>query len=140
MARLEEIREKFSPALEFSYVYIKEAHAADEWQMKANETHDVVFNQPTTFAERMDLAKTFVETMDVGSRTLVDDIANTANACYAGWPERIYVIDRGGEIAYKGGMGPFYFDTDELEEFLEERYPGAATGGIDDGRESTAGS
>ena len=128
MARLEELREKFSPALEFTYVYIKEAHPGDEWQMKINETQNVVFNQPITMAERLEVAKTFVESMKVGTRTLVDDITNTANACYAGWPERIYVIDQGGEIAYKGGMGPFYFDTDELEEFLEERYPGAATG------------
>jgi hypothetical protein len=28
------------------------------------------------------------------------------------------VIDTDGRIAYKGGMGPFGFDTDELEEFL----------------------
>lgn len=46
------------------------------------------------------------------------DIRNTANACYAAWPERLYVIGTDGRIAYKGGMGPFEFDTDELEQFL----------------------
>ena len=70
----------------------------------------------------MDLAETFIEKMDVRTRTLVDDIANTANACYAAWPERIYVIDVDGTIVYKGGMGPFYFDPDGLGDFLEERY------------------
>ena len=122
MARLEELREEFSGVAEFTYVYIKEAHPDDEWQMDVNRSHEVVYDQPTTFDERMGLARRFVAEMDVGTRTLVDDIANTANACYAGWPERIYVIEPGGRIVYKGGMGPFYFDPDELQELLRERY------------------
>ena len=122
MARLEELREQWSPKLEFTFVYIKEAHPDDEWQMSINEDQHVVFDQPTTFVERMELAETFVEKMDVRTRTLVDDITNKANACYAAWPERIYVIDANGTIVYKGGMGPFYFDPDDLEDFLEERY------------------
>ena len=122
MARLEELREQWSPQIEFTYVYIKEAHPDDEWQMSINEDQQIIFDQPTTFVERMDLAQTFVDKMDVGTRTLVDDITNKANACYAAWPERIYVIDANGTIVYKGGMGPFYFDPDDLEDFLEERY------------------
>ena len=133
MARLEEVREEWSPAVEFSYIYIKEAHPDDEWQAPKNVTNELIFNQPKTMVDRMDLAKEFVEAMDVKTRTLVDDIANTANACYAGWPERIYVIDKGGIIAYKGGMGPFNFDTDELEEFLADNYAG-----LREGSEATA--
>lgn len=128
------MREEWKPAVEFSYVYIKEAHPEDEWQAPKNVETNLIFNQPRTMVDRMDLAKKFVEAMDVKTRTLVDDIANTANACYAGWPERIYVIDRGGTIAYKGGMGPFNFDTDELAEFLEANY-----GGLRGASEATAG-
>lgn len=122
MARLEDIRDRWEGELEFAYVYIKEAHPDDEWQVKANRRNEVVFTQPETFAARHRLAKTFVEMMDVETHTLVDDIANTANACYAAWPERIYVIEKGGTIVYKGGMGPFFFDPDELAELLDERY------------------
>ncbi len=39
-------------------------------------------------------------------------------ACYAAWPERLYVVGTDGRIIYKGGMGPFYFDPDEVEEIL----------------------
>ena len=116
------MREQWSPAVEFAYIYIKEAHPDDEWQVPKNEAGDIVFDQPKTFIEREQLARTFVEAMDVKTRTLVDDIANTANACYAGWPERLYVIDKGGTIAYKGGMGPFLFEPDEVEDYLEENY------------------
>ena len=116
------MREEWAPKVEFTYVYIKEAHPDDEWQMGVNIEDAVVYEQPKTFDDRLDLAKLFVDKMDVGTRTLVDDITNTANACYSAWPERIYVIDKGGTIVYKGGMGPFRFDTDELGNFLDERY------------------
>lgn len=96
--------------------------------MDSNREGDVVYGQPKTFDERLELAQTFVEKMNVATPTLVDDIQNTAMACYAAWPERIYVVGTDGRIEYKGGMGPFDFKPEELESFLRERYgnPGAA--------------
>ncbi len=119
MARLEELRRQYAGQAEFVYVYIKEAHPADEWQMESNVEGDVVYEQPKRFEERLDLARTFVAEMDVETPTLVDDITNTANACYAAWPERIYIIGTDGRIAHKGGMGPFHFDPEEIVEFLD---------------------
>ena len=119
MAEVQKIREDFLDQVELVLVYIKEAHSGDEWQMDSNVESKVVFDQPKTFEARADLARTFVDRMGVETETLVDDIRNTAMACYAAWPERIYVIDRDGRIVYKGGMGPFYFAPDKLREFLE---------------------
>ena len=95
--------------------------------MESNVETDVVFKQPPTFEARMDLARTFVDRMQVETETLVDDIRNTAAACYAAWPERIYVINRAGRIIYKGGIGPFYFEPDDLRRFLE-KMDGGGTG------------
>ena len=111
---------------QFAYVYIKEAHPEDEWQMGSNVEDDVVLKQPTTIEERLELAQVFVSEMDIETPTLVDDMRNTANACFAAWPERIYVIDSDGTIAYKGGVGPFYFDPRKLGSFLAERFPTSA--------------
>jgi len=33
-------------------------------------------------------------------------------------PDRIYVIDRDGRVAYKGGRGPFGFKPGEMEQTL----------------------
>ncbi len=122
MAFLEQLREKYEQLANFLIVYIKEAHPEDEWQVDVNIQKDVVYKQPQTFEERMSLAQTFLKKMDVKTPTLVDDIRNTANACYAAWPERIYIIDTSGTIVYKGGMGPFDFKPEEVQEFLEEHY------------------
>ena len=43
---------------------------------------------------------------------------NSIEAAYRGWPERLYLIDSDGKIAYKGDPGPFGFDPDELGEAL----------------------
>ena len=105
--------------MEFTFVYIKEAHPDDEWQMKANEDAEVIFDQPDHFDQRMDLAQTFVSAMDVGTRTLVDDMANTVDNAYAGWPERLFVVEN-GVIAYAGGQGPFGFEPDALARWLRK--------------------
>lgn len=122
MARIEELSAKYKDVAHFVIVYVKEAHAEDEWQMADNEETGVVYAQPTTIDERRELARAFIDEMGVDTETLLDDIDNTAMACYAAWPERLYVIDTNGRIVYKGGMGPFYFDPDEVDEILQEQF------------------
>ena len=42
---------------------------------------------------------------------------NKANKDYGGHPERLYII-LDNIIQYQGGMGPFYYNLDEAEEWL----------------------
>jgi len=49
-------------------------------------------------------------------------MSNAANDAYAAWPERIYIIDESGHIAYRGGMGPFNYKPEEAREWLAARY------------------
>ena len=50
---------------------------------------------------------------------LVDRMENAADEEYAGWPERLYVIDEKGTIAYKGETGPFGYHPEEVEAWLD---------------------
>jgi len=52
----------------------------------------------------------------------IDDMRNAANDAYAAWPERLYIIDESGHIAYRGGMGPFNYHPAEVREWLAARY------------------
>ncbi len=36
-------------------------------------------------------------------------MGDTVNQLYKAWPERIYVIDRNGKIAYRSAIGPWGF-------------------------------
>jgi len=51
---------------------------------------------------------------------LVDDMDNTANDGYSGWPDRLYLVGKDGNVAYHGGRGPFGFKTEELAEAIEK--------------------
>jgi len=104
-------------------VYIKEAHPTNEWQMSSNEKEGVCYAQPKSLADRVAIARDFVQRSEYAIPMLVDPIENPADELYAGWPERFYIVDEKGIIAYKGATGPFGFEPDEVEDWLEARFP-----------------
>lgn len=117
------MHDRFSDQVQFLTIYIKEAHPEDEWQMDSNEDQGICYKQPNSLPQRVAIARDFVERFEYGVPMLVDPMDNAAEEAYAGWPERLYVIDEAGNVAYKGGVGPFKFDPDELEAWLEARFP-----------------
>jgi hypothetical protein len=52
--------------------------------------------------------------------TLVDGMDNAANEHFAAWPERIYIIDTGGRIAFQGNPGPAGFIVSEAVTALQK--------------------
>ena len=115
--------ERYRDRANFLTVYIKEAHAQDEWQMDANEKENVCYPQPRTLKDRVAIANDFARRFGYRVPLVVDDMDNKANALYAGWPERIYVIDERGTIVYKGKPGPFGYHPEEVEAWLAKRFP-----------------
>ncbi len=114
---------QYGDKVTFVAVYIREAHPTDEWQMESNEKEGVCYPQPKSTAQRVAIANDFIRRFHFPIPLLVDDIANTADAVYAGWPERFYVIDERQVIVYKGKTGPFGFHPEEVEAWLAKRFP-----------------
>ena len=73
---------------------------------------------PKSFDERLEVAAGCVRKLGIELPSLVDDFRNSTEAAYAGWPDRLYVIDRQGRVAYKSGAGPFGFRPREMEAAL----------------------
>ena len=48
---------------------------------------------------------------------MVDTIDNEANISYGAVPQRLYVIVE-GKIVYQGGMGPIYYNLEEVKDWL----------------------
>ena len=107
---------------DFLTVYVREAHPTDEWQMKSNVKEDVCYAQPKTLVQRVAIANDFIRRYHYPVPFGVDDMKNAANDAYAAWPERIYIIDEKGRIAYRGGMGPFHYDPQEARAWLAQRF------------------
>ena len=114
---------RFAGKADFFTVYIREAHPSDEWQMDSNVEQGICYPQPTTLEDRLVIARDFVARHEWQMPLLVDDMQNQIDSVYAGWPERLYVVDRDGRIAYKGKTGPFGFFPEEVEAWLEQRFP-----------------
>lgn len=94
--------------------------------MDINEKQGVCYPQPKTFAQRLAIANDFTKRFHYGIPIAVDGIDNRAEKLYAGWPERFYVIDESGKIAYKGEPGPFGYHPEQVEAWLAKRFPGPA--------------
>lgn len=107
---------------DFLTIYIREAHPTDEWQMKANVKEDVCYAQPKTLEQRLAIGNDFTKRFGFPLPFGVDDMSNSANDAYAAWPERLYIIDESGRIAYRGGMGPFHYNPKEVRDWLASRY------------------
>ena len=103
-------------------MYVREAHPTDEWQMKSNLKDDVCYAQPKTLEQRVAIAKDFTARFKFPLPFGIDEMGNTADAAYAAWPERLYVIDETGHVAYRGGMGPFNYKPAEVRDWLAAKY------------------
>ena len=108
--------------MDFLTVYVREAHPTDEWQMKSNVKDDVCYAQPKTLEQRLAIANDFTKRFKFTLPFGIDDMSNAADTAYSAWPERLYVIDESGHIAYRGGMGPFNYKPAELRQWLVARY------------------
>ncbi len=103
----------------FYFVYIREAHASDEWQMDDNIKEDVVIAQPKNEAERKGAALSCSTRLKLSMPLLTDRIDNRVDALYAAWPERMFVIGRDGKIAYAGKQGPWGFKPEVVADWLK---------------------
>ncbi len=100
-------------------MYIEEAHASDSWQMAVNLEEKVVFASPRSFEDRAGVGATCVKELKVALPMVVDEIANRTERAYTAWPDRLYVLDAEGRIAYKSAAGPFGFKIDPVAHALE---------------------
>ena len=94
LPELNGIAAQFSDFVEFLFVYILEAHAADEWPIKELPSEisqhrdlDDRIKAASTFFTQFPLHESFTLTVDNSENDFVD--------LYCSWPFRYWVIDNG---------------------------------------------
>jgi type I thyroxine 5'-deiodinase len=120
---LNTLYEQYRDRAAFYIVYIQEAHPIDAWQMDDNVADDVLVASTRTKHERMNVAGLCVTKLGIKLPALVDDADDRVERAYTGWPDRLYVIDREGMIAYKSAAGPFGFTPSGVKDTLERLVP-----------------
>jgi hypothetical protein len=104
----------------FLVVYITEAHPSDVWQMQSNIEDKIIFASPKNEEERAYIAGACVRKLGLKFPSVLDEFGNETERAYTGWPDRIYLINNQGKVAYKSRPGPFGFKPDELRAALEK--------------------
>ena len=115
MPALNKLYEQYGNQVEFLVVYITEAHPSDVWQTENNFRDKVVFASPRNEDERASVAGTCVRKLGIKIPALLDEFGNSTESAYTAWPDRLYLIDRNGKVAYKSKPGPFGFKPDQLQ-------------------------
>ena len=98
-------------------VYLREAHPTDGW-VGGNDKVGISIAQPTSFADRCKVADRCCSSLKVTIPMVVDELDDRVGIAYSGMPDRLYLIDSNGRVAYKGGRGPFGYKPPELEQAL----------------------
>jgi hypothetical protein len=101
-------------------VYILEAHASDAWSIVNNTKIKLAIPTPRSLEERGLVASSCVRTLGIEMPAVIDSIDNTTEAAYTGWPDRLYVVDREGRIAFKSQTGPWGFRPADLAAQLKQ--------------------
>jgi hypothetical protein len=110
-------------------VYIREAHPTDGWQLASNLAEGVIYRQAQSTDERAQVAEACAVRLKFTIPTLIDGIDNAVDLAFNAWPERLYVLDTQGIVIYQGGKGPYGFDPDELNVFLQAHLPDSSASG-----------
>jgi hypothetical protein len=103
---------------DFVVVYVREAHPADGWQVGQNVKQGLVYNEPTTYGARKEIARKCEVGLALKVPIVVDKMDDAVEKAYAGWPDRIYIVGTDGRIAFVGAPGPAGFKPDEARKAL----------------------
>ena len=82
--------------------------------MQSNVKEGVLFRNPTTTAEREQVAGSCIRKLHIAIPALIDSIDNHVEQEYTGWPDRLYLIGTDGRVRFKSQAGPFGFNPKGL--------------------------
>ena len=81
---------------------------------------------PKTLAERCAVEGACATKLALRIPAIIDDLENSTEEAYTAWPDRVYLIDREGRVAYKSKPGPYGFKPAEVEAALKGILPAPA--------------
>ncbi len=86
--------------------------------MKENESDAVLYRQHRDFDERVEVGQACMLKLALEMPAVVDAMDDAVASSYNAIPERLYLVGKDGRIAYKGGVGPMFFDPPEWEQAI----------------------
>jgi thiol-disulfide isomerase/thioredoxin len=124
-AQLERLSTEYRAQANFVLVYIREAHAGEQWQSTINDRERVSLGPADTLAQKREHAMVCVRKLRLSFPAAVDRMDGAAEKAYEAWPSRVYVVGSDGTVRYSSGLGDFEFDGNALAEAIREAVRGS---------------
>jgi tetratricopeptide (TPR) repeat protein len=112
---LNEMSKLYAGKVPFLLVYIREAHATDQWQSTVNQREQVQLAPALSEGQKHEYAAMCERKLHLQFPSAVDGLDNAAEQAYSAWPSRVYVISADGRIRYSSGLTEQEFDRRALE-------------------------
>jgi len=100
-AAINDAYSKYADEAAFFLVYVREAHPEEDGHIPENVQLEPI-PSPKVLEERAEVAQRCAAALDIRMPVLVDNLDGTTERDYRAWPERLFVIDEYGKIAYSG--------------------------------------
>lgn len=68
--------------------------------------------------ERTQVARNAAKELGLELPLLIDDMENSVSEAYAAHPDRLFILNTEGKVAYSGGKGPWGFKVPEMLDAL----------------------
>jgi len=119
LGSLHTLWEKYREQVDFLVVYIREAHPEDGWVVSMNRDEGITVDDPTSDAERQEVAASCAIRLQIRMPVVVDAVDDKLASAYGALPDRLYLVGKGGKVAFQGGPGPFGFKPEDLEAAIQ---------------------
>ncbi len=117
MPKLEKLYRRYGKQIQFLVVYIKEAHPTGR-QIRGRGPN---VKQPTNLGERFTVARSCAAGLKITMPIVIDEVGGkNVDTDYAGWPDRLALVGKGGKLIYYGGRGPWGFSPNALESAIKK--------------------
>jgi len=114
--------ETYGERVKFVLVYVREAHPNDDGRPAArpNVREEIDIADAKTYEQKEEYGALCVRKLDIHFTTVIDGLDAKVEENYAALPDRMYLVDKQGTIAYKSEPGPHGFLPEQLEEAIKK--------------------
>jgi tetratricopeptide (TPR) repeat protein len=112
---LKNLQAKYGTAAAFLLIYIREAHAAGDWQSTRNEREGVALAPATLLLEKQEHAVMCSRALHLPFQALVDGVDGKVETAYDAWPSRAFVVSREGRVVYATRLTELDFSAEAME-------------------------
>ena len=118
---IDDVYDDFRDRANFLFVYVREAHPDSVLSVVDNEgtTSLQKIPQASDALQRTQAATYCRKSLELKLPIAVDTIENDVGKAYAGWPNRMVVVDTSGKIVYASEPSPRGTDAQKLKDWLK---------------------